>query len=226
MKAKTIAVQYGISTLGLVIIALGVGLSIKSNLGIAPLSCPPTVLNLAWPNWSMGVYTWIFNLSFILLQLAILRKDFKWRMLMQVPAILLFGFLCDGAIWLFDAFDAPATNYLVQLLLCIISVVLTAVGIRLEVVGKGWIMSIDYTLAILTEKTKMKYSTLKVILDVALVAISAVFCWIMFGKFTGNDTTNAIREGTLILAVFTGICMRFTDPLLEKIFAPVVARHE
>ena len=226
MKAKSIAVRYGISTLGLVIIALGVGLSIKSNLGIAPLSCPPTVLNLAWPQWSMGVYTWIFNLSFILLQLAILRKEFKWSMLMQVPAILLFGFLCDGAIWLFNAFDAPATNYGMQILLCLISVVLTAVGIRLEVVGKGWIMSIDYTLAILTMKTKLKYSTWKIIMDVALVALSALFCWIMFGKFTGNEATNAIREGTLILALLTGVCMRFTDPLLEKLFAPVVARHE
>ena len=226
MKAKSIAIRYGISTLGLIVIALGVGLSIKSNLGIAPLSCPPTVLNLAWPKWSMGVYTWIFNLSFILLQLAILRKEFKWHMLMQVPAIFLFGFLCDGAIWLFNAFEAPATNYLIQLLLCAISVVLTAIGIRLEVVGKGWIMSIDYTLAILTDKTKMKYSTLKVLLDVALVALSAVFCYIVFGKFTGNDTTNAIREGTLILAIFTGLCMRLTDPLLEKLLAPVVARYE
>jgi uncharacterized membrane protein YczE len=224
MKAKSIAVRYGISTLGLVVIALGVGLSIKSNLGIAPLSCPPTVLNLAWPQWSMGVYTWIFNLSFILLQLAILRKEFKWIMLMQIPAILLFGFLCDGAIWLFNAFDAPATQYGMQILLCLISVVLTAVGIRLEVVGRGWIMSIDYTLAILTNKTRLKYSSWKVIMDVALVALSALFCWIMFGRFTGNDATNAIREGTLILAILTGVCMHFTDPLLEKLFAPVVAR--
>ncbi len=225
MKAKSIAVRYGISTLGLVVIALGVGLSIKSNLGIAPLSCPPTVLNLAWPQWSMGVYTWIFNLSFILLQLAILRKEFKWIMLMQIPAILLFGFLCDGAIWLFNAFDAPATQYGMQILLCLISVVLTAVGIRLEVVGRGWIMSIDYTLAILTNKTRLKYSSWKVIMDVALVALSALFCWIMFGRFTGNDATNAIREGTLILAILTGVCMHFTDPLLEKLFAPVVARN-
>ncbi len=225
MKAKSIAVRYGISTLGLVVIALGVGLSIKSNLGIAPLSCPPTVLNLAWPQWSMGVYTWIFNLSFILLQLVILRKEFKWTMLMQIPAILLFGFLCDGAIWLFNAFDAPATQYGMQILLCLISVVLTAVGIRLEVVGRGWIMSIDYTLAILTNKTRLKYSSWKVIMDVALVALSALFCWIMFGRLTGNDATNAIREGTLILAILTGVCMHFTDPLLEKLFAPVVARN-
>ena len=46
MNLRNISIRYGISTLGLVIIALGVGISIKSNLGIAPPSCPPTILNL------------------------------------------------------------------------------------------------------------------------------------------------------------------------------------
>ena len=48
MNFKDIAVRYGISTAGLVLIAMGVGLSIKSNLGVAPPSCPPTILNLQW----------------------------------------------------------------------------------------------------------------------------------------------------------------------------------
>ena len=63
--AKSILVRYGISTLGLVVVALGVGLSIKSNLGIAPLSCIPTVLNLKFTAVSIGTFTWIFNLLFM-----------------------------------------------------------------------------------------------------------------------------------------------------------------
>jgi uncharacterized membrane protein YczE len=35
-----------------------------------------------------------------------------------------------------------------------------------------------------------------------------------------------IREGTLILALLTGICMRFTDPLIDKLFGPLVPRDE
>ena len=48
MTLKDISIRYGISTLGLIFVALGVGISIKSNLGIAPPSCPPTILNLRW----------------------------------------------------------------------------------------------------------------------------------------------------------------------------------
>ena len=40
---------------------------------------------------------------------------------------------------------------------------------------------------------------------------------------TGNGSTVVIREGTIILAVLTGLCMRVTDPLLEKLFQPVTS---
>ena len=225
MKAKSILVRYGISTLGLVVVALGVGLSIKSNLGIAPLSCIPTILSLRWPQISVGTFTWGFNLLFIVLQAIILRKDFKWEHVLQVLPILIFGYLVDGAIWLFDALEAPATNYLVQMALCLAAVVLTAVGIRLEVVGKGWILPADSTLNVLTQRTRAKFSTIKVVMDVALVAITAILALLFFGLLTGNDTTNVIREGTVIQAVLTGLCMKLTDPLLDRLFEPVVAKY-
>ena len=97
MKFKDILVRYGISTLGLVIIALGVGISIKSNLGISPPSCPPTILNLKWTSLSVGTFTWLMHLLFILLQALLLRKDFKLSYLMQIPAAFVFGYLCDGS---------------------------------------------------------------------------------------------------------------------------------
>ena len=224
MSAKSILVRYGISTLGLVIVALGVGLSIKSNLGIAPLPCIPTILSLRWPEISVGTFTWGFNLLFIVLQACILRREFTWKHVLQVLPILIFGYLVDGAIWLFDALDAPATNYLVQMLLCLAAVVLTAVGIRLEIVGKGWILPADSTLHVIEARTKARFSTIKVVMDVALVVITAILALVFFSRFTGNDTTNVIREGTVIQAVLTGLCMKLTDLPLDRIFGPVVAK--
>lgn len=225
-KAGGILIRYGISTLGLVVVALGVGLSIKSNLGIAPLSCIPTVLSLRWPEITVGTFTWGFNLLFIVLQACILRRDFKWTHVLQVIPILIFGYLVDGAIWLFDALDAPATNYLVQMLLCLAAVVLTAVGIRLEVVGKGWILPADSLLNVITQRTKAKFSTVKVIMDVTLVAITVILSLVFFARLTGSEMTNVIREGTVIQAVLTGICMKFTDPLLSRIFEPLVSKNQ
>ncbi len=224
MTVKNIAIRYGISTLGLVLVALGVGISIKSNLGIAPPSCPPTILNLRWSGISIGTFTWMMHIVFILLQMLLLRKDFKLRYLMQIPAAFVFGYMCDGAIWLFDAIASPSTNYFIQILLSLLAVVLTAIGIKLEVVGDGWILAGDMTVAVLSQFTKTRFSTVKVVFDIFLVVITAVFAWLCFGLLTGNGSTVVIREGTLILAVLTGICMRFTDPLLDKLVGPLVPK--
>lgn len=223
MKAKELSLRYGISTLGLILVALGVGLSIKSNLGIAPPSCPPTILNLRYTAVSIGTFTWMMHLLFILSQVAILRKRFKLKYLMQIPAAFVFGYLCDGAIWLFNSLDAPATNYLVQILLSLAAVVVTAVGIKLEVLGRSWILAGDMTTAILSDETHKPFGTVKVIFDVALVAITALLAWIFFGLLTGNGSTVVIREGTIILAILTGLCMRVTDPLLDRLFRPVTS---
>ena len=131
--------------------------------------------------------------------------------------------MCDGAIWLFDSIQAPATNYAVQILLSLAAVVVTALGIKLEVLGRSWILAGDMTTAILADEVKKPFGTVKVIFDVALVAITALLAWIFFGLLTGNGSTVVIREGTIILAVLTGLCMRVTDPLLEKLFQPVTS---
>lgn len=223
MKAKELGLRYGISTLGLILVALGVGISIKSNLGIAPPSCPPTILNLRFTAISVGSFTWMMHLLFILLQVVILRKRFKLKYLMQIPAAFVFGYMCDGAIWLFDSIQAPATNYAVQILLSLAAVVVTALGIKLEVLGRSWILAGDMTTAILADEVKKPFGTVKVVFDVALVAITALLAWFFFGLLTGNGSTVVIREGTIILAVLTGLCMRVTDPLLEKLFQPVTS---
>ena len=215
---KNFFARYAISTLGLIVVALGVGLSIKSNLGIAPLSCIPTVLSLKFTHISIGTFTWGFNLLFIVLQAFILGKEFSWKHVLQVLPILIFGYLVDGAVWLFDALEAPATNYLIQILLCRAAVVLTAVGIRLEVVGQGWILPADNCLHVITERTGAKFSTVKVIMDVALVAITVILALVFFGLFTGNGETVVIREGTLIQAILTGLCMKVTDPWIHRLF--------
>jgi uncharacterized membrane protein YczE len=207
-------------------VALGVGISIKSNLGIAPPSCPPTILNLRWTDISVGTFTWMMHLVFIAIQALILRKRFRLRFLMQIPAAFVFGYMCDAAIWLFDAISNPATNYLVQILLSLASVVLTAIGIKLEVVGNGWILAGDKIVAVLADVLRKPFSTMKIFVDVALVVMTAAFAWVSFGLLTGNGITVVIREGTLILALLTGICMHFTDRYVERFFGPLVPRDE
>ena len=228
MKAKDILVRYAISTLGLILVALGVSFSLKSSFGVAPPSCPPTALLGEWPALSFGTYTWIFNCSFILIQLLLQRRKFSWVLgLMQVVAVILFGYLCDASNWLFNALDAQAEALSMKIIWSLAAVVVTAVGIKLEVLGKGWILPIDQMNAVITEMGKFKYSNVKILCDIAVVLMTVIFCWFAFGSLTGDPA--ALPEplvivfwGTLILAFGVGLCMKLTDPLMDKIFGRFV----
>ena len=110
MKGKNILIRYGVATLGLILVAIGVALSLKSNLGTAPVSCPPAVMNLKWHHLSVGTLTWMMHLVFILSQVAMLGKKFKWEFLMQIPAAFVFGYLCDAAIWALQGIPAGRSD--------------------------------------------------------------------------------------------------------------------
>ena len=222
MKAKDILVRYAISTLGLILVALGVGLSVKSNFGIAPPSCPPTAFAEQWTALSLGTFTWIFNCMFILIQMLLQRKRFPWLQgVMQVVAVVIFGYLIDLFCWAVSA-HVPASGLSWQLLLTFGAIVTTAVGIKLEVLGKGWILPIDQMNAVITDIGKFKYSNVKIVCDIAVVSLTSVFCWFAFHNLLGSPELNIVFWGTILLAFGVGLCMKLTDPLMDRLFGRFV----
>lgn len=214
--------RWTIATLGLVLVAFGVALSLKSNLGTAPVSCPPAVLNLRWGAVSVGTFTWMMHLVFIAAQMVMRRKVLDPNYLLQLLAAFVFGYLCDGGIWLLR--NVEVTSYLMKMVFCLLTVLVTAIGIRLEVIGNAWMLAGEKVVVVFSDVTGIKFSNAKIGVDVLLVVLSALFAWFAFGSPFGNGDHIVIREGTLILAFFTGLCMKLTDPLVDRVFKPLL--HE
>lgn len=68
--------RYIIFLIGLFISSLGVSFVTKANLGTSPISSIPYVLSLSF-SLTLGQFTILFSLLLIVLQLIILRKNFK-----------------------------------------------------------------------------------------------------------------------------------------------------
>ena len=156
-KTKDLLQRYAVASLGLIFVAVGVALSLKSNLGTAPISCPPAVMNLRWSFLSVGTLTWMMHIVLILIQAAILRRRFKVSYLMQIPAAFVFGYLCDAAIWAFDWLQVD--SYETQMFLCILTILVTAIGVRLEVIGNAWMLAGEMTTVVLSDVTQTRFST-------------------------------------------------------------------
>lgn len=222
MARNNIVLRYLVATLGLILVAFGVALSLKSNLGTAPVSCPPAVMNLRWGAISVGTFTWMMHLVFIAAQMIMRRKILDANYLLQLLAAFVFGYLCDGGIWLLR--NVVVESYGMKMLFCLLTVVITAIGVRLEVIGNAWMLAGEKVVVVFSEVVGIKFSNAKVGIDIFLVVLSALFAWICFRSLFGDGTHIVIREGTLILAIFTGLCMKLTDPLVDKVFKPLL--HE
>ena len=82
--------------LGLITMAFGVAFSIKAGLGTSPISSVPYVTSEI-SGLSVGTTTIIMNFIFVLIQIAILRRQYDWFQVLQFPAAILFGFTIDVA---------------------------------------------------------------------------------------------------------------------------------
>ena len=213
--------RYLIATAGLFLVSVGVALSIKSDLGTAPVSCPPYVANLRNGALSVGAYTAMMHLFFILLQVVLLRRRFKAAHLMQIPAAIVFGALTDIAIGLFSWIRI--STYAGQLLLTLAAVAVTALGVSMEVLPQAWMLAGEQTVWAISETSGIRYDKVKIYFDVFLVVISALAAMIFFGNPLGCGQEFVIREGTVILAIGTGLCMRLTDPVAAKLFGKIIS---
>jgi uncharacterized membrane protein YczE len=200
--------RYLFLCIALFVMSLGVAFSIKANLGTTPISSVPYVVSLISPI-TVGVATIIMHCVFILLQIIILRKNYQPIQLMQLPVALVFGFMTDFSVWLIGGITY--TSYLTQWLLCIVGIVLVAVGVSMEVTanvvtlaGEGLVLAICKVLPI-------KFGNMKVCFDVMLVVIAIVMGFIAKGELLG------VREGTVAAALLVGLLSKQISRPVRKI---------
>ena len=229
MESKNIIIRYLVATLGLFLVALGVALSIKANLGTAPLSCPAYVLNLEYPSVSVGTFIFIVNMVYMLVQILLLRSDFKASHLMQIVASILFGYMVDACLWMLSSLSA--LSFLYKFLLILLASLVTAVGVSLEVKSNAWMLSAEMTVSAVAEVSGKKFDNVKIAMDTLMVVIAGAVAWIFFGTPFGAGEFHNVGDvllsrapgvviglGTLIMAFRPGFLMRYFQPFLGRFF--------
>ena len=227
-KTGNIVLRYMVATVGLFMIAFAIALAIKSNLGTAPLSCMAYVLNLEFTRISVGAFTFLVNMVYILVQLAVLRRNFRLSHLMQVVASVVFGYLIDISLWMLEWLE-PA-GFGVRILLILAAAAITALGTSIEVAANAWMVSAEMTVAAFTSTFSKDFGKVKMAMDSTVVVLSALLALLFFGnpfgsgEFTGPGNVLLARTpgvviglGTLLMAFLPGYLMRFTDPLVARL---------
>ena len=203
---------------GLFIMAIGVVFSVKSALGVSPVTCLANVVSQITAI-DVGTCTTAVYCLYILAEIIILRRDFKPQMLLQILASFLFGTFVTLAMKLFVFLPAPQT-YIMRLVFLLASIPMVALGVMLYLApqilptpGEGMSLAIS-------KKTGLTVASSKMIFDCTLVIVSALTSLIYFHGFVG------VREGTVISALTVGAVMKQMMKLCQPALLKFVERED
>ncbi|MFW5490659.1 MAG: DUF6198 family protein [Desulfovibrio sp.] len=189
-----------VAVAGLVSMAFGVAFSVKANLGVSPVSCIPYIYSLKF-NFTVGELTILLNMIFALGQFLILRKKYTLLHLLQMLAVIIFGYCIDMALYVIGGINP--TTYVVQMGLCLLGCLTLSAGIFLLVKANLTYLPGDGFVVVVADTVHTGFGKLKVALDCSMVTVGLVSSFAFLHRLEG------IREGTVIAALLVGSLVKF-----------------
>ena len=201
--------RYLVFGISLLVIAFGISIITRSDLGTSPITSVPYVASLNTP-LSLGSYFFLFTIILICLQMLLLGKkgimERKMELLMQFPVAFVLSVFTDLTMWITASY-VPQLYY-VKIISLVIGCMILAFGNCLEVIADVTMISAEYTIQFATLRFKKEFGNIKICFDVSLVLIAALCSWLLSGRIEG------VREGTIIAALITGPFVRLIMPRL------------
>lgn len=208
LKKDNFGIRMFVYLLGLFIMTLGISMSVKSNLGVSPVSSIPYSITCIF-GLEMGKATILFHICLVLLQIVILRKAFKLKNLLQVIVGVIFGYFTTLSNYLFSFLPTP-NNLALQLLLMIGSSILIAIGIFFYLPADIISLAGEGAMQTIAEKTNTVFNKVKIRFDVTMVSVSLIACLIALRKL------GAVGIGTIIASVLVGSVLGIVTKLFGQ----------
>lgn len=192
---------------GLAMVAASVALTRASGLGTSPISCIPAVLSFTTA-WSIGAWTFVINVLFVLIQLALLRSDFHPIQFLQIAFVFVFSAMIDFFVPLCAAIPMP--HYGFQMFYTVIGCFMTGFGIFLQVKASLITLPGEGIVLAVSKVTKIEFPKCKVAFDSLQGVTGAAISLIAMGGLFG------VREGTILSALFVGVIVNACNKLLPN----------
>lgn len=181
---------------GILINSFGIVLITKGALGTSQISSIPYVLSLQLPSISFGMFSFIMNMVYIVLQALLLRRQFKPIQLLQIVVNVVFSASIDVFMAMLS-FYAPQQLF-TRVLSAVAGCIVLAFGISVEVAPDLIMVPGEGIVAAISKVSGRRFGSVKVVFDVTLILIAALLSRLFFGNIVG------VGVGTLLSAVSVG----------------------
>lgn len=191
--------RYIFLLVGLFVNGLGVSFITKAGLGTSPITSIPYTLSLGFTQ-TVGMFTLVFNIFLVILQVILLRRNFQLQNLLQLPIIALFSFFIDLTMSLLG-FMQPET-YAMKVVSLIVGCLILGFGVFMEMVANVAMLPGEATVRAVSDVFSTDFGKTKIAFDSSMTIIAAILSFIMFKHLDG------VREGTIVAAILVGFIAR------------------
>jgi uncharacterized membrane protein YczE len=168
------------------------------------------------PVYTIGQYTYMMNALLVVFQILILRKQFELVQLFQLVIGFIFGMMLD--FWMMLTVWLEPTCLWQQVVTQLVGCVFLGIGISFEVRCGSVTMPGEGISVAVCRVTHIEFPKVKISIDVALVGIGVMLCYIFFGAWQWN----IVGIGTLIAMFLVGIIVKWVTkrtPWFDHILA-------
>ena len=191
--------RYIFLLVGLFVNGLGVSFITKAGLGTSPITSIPYTLSLGFTP-TVGMFTLVFNIFLVILQVILLRRNFQLQNLLQLPIIALFSFFIALTMSLLG-FMQPET-YAMKVVSLIVGCLILGFGVFMEMVAHVAMLPGEATVRAVSDVFSTDFGKTKIAFDSSMTVIAAILSFIMFKHLDG------VREGTIVAAILVGFIAR------------------
>lgn len=193
---------------GLFVNGLGVSFITKAGLGTSPITSIPYTLSLGFTP-TVGMFTLVFNIFLVILQVILLRRNFQLQNLLQLPIIALFSFFIDLTMSLLG-FMQPET-YAMKVVSLIVGCLILGFGVFMEMAANVAMLPGEATVRAVSDVFSTDFGKTKIAFDSSMTVIAAILSFIMFRHLDG------VREGTIVAAILVGFIARLFKKYISGI---------
>ncbi len=182
---------------GLFVMTIGIAVSVKSNLGVSPVSSIPYTMTCIW-GIEMGKATILLHIFLVLLQVILKRKNYKLKNLLQIVVGIMFGYFTTFCNWGVGFLTDPQ-NIIIRICMAIISTILIAFGIFLYLPADIMPLAGEGAVQAVSDVSGIAFPKVKVGFDVGMVTVSLITCLVLI------KSLGSVGIGTMIAAVLVGM---------------------
>ena len=206
LRNQQIVCRGAVYLLGLAVLALGITLNTKTDLGVSPIISVPYSVADIW-GLNLGNTIFVFYTLCVLAQWAILRRQFSWLDFLQIPISLITSQFINLFDWLIQL---RIEHTAARLALLAAAIAATGAGAALMVMMELVPNPADALARVIGDKLKKGFGFGKNVFDLTCFAAAVLIGLLFAGRLSG------VGAGTVVAVLFTGRAVAAVNLLCKE----------